>query len=111
MRKRLLFFTMFSWLLFSIQLNAQQRSISGTVTSQEDGLPLPGATVAIKGTNMATSTEIDGNFTLDQVSEQAVLVISMIGFSTQEVSVADRNSFTISLSADTQQLESVVVKI
>lgn len=109
MRKRLLFFTMFSWLLFSIQLNAQEKSISGTVTSQEDGLPLPGATVAIKGTNLGTSTDFDGNFTLDQVSEQAVLEISMIGFSTQEVSVAGRNSFSISLSADTQQLDEVVV--
>src|SRR5699024_9258874 len=49
------------------------------------------------------------NFQLDGVSEQATLVISMIGFTTQEISVAGRDSFTITLSADTQQLDEVVV--
>src|SRR5690606_279919 len=109
MRKRLLFFTMFSWLLFSIQLNAQDKTISGTITGADDGLPLPGATIAIKNTNVGTSTDFDGQFTLDGVSEQAVMIVSMIGFTTQEVSVAGRNSFSISLSSDTQQLEEVVV--
>ncbi|WP_417363585.1 SusC/RagA family TonB-linked outer membrane protein [Galbibacter sp.] len=109
MRKRLLFFTMLSWLLCSVQLNAQDKAITGTVSSLSDGLPLPGATIAIKGTNLGTSSDFDGNFALDAVSEQAVLVISMIGFTTQEVAVEGRNSFSIELSADTQQLDEVVV--
>lgn len=109
MRKSLLFFTMLSWLLCSVQLNAQDKAITGTVSSLSDGLPLPGATVAIKGTNSGTSTDFDGNFTLETVSEQAVLVISMIGFATQEIPVAGKNTFTIALTADTQQLDEVVV--
>ena|SRR5690606_8107354 len=109
MRKSIFFFTMLSWLLCSVQLNAQDKVVTGTVSSLSDGLPLPGATVAIKGTNSGTSTDFDGNFSLEAVSEQSVLVISMIGFATQEIPVAGRNSFNITLSADTQQLDEVVV--
>ena len=90
-------------LIFSGIISAQQ--ISGVVSS-EDG-PLPGATVLIKGTNTGTSTDFDGNFTIDANSGD-ILVVSFVGFTTQEVSVSDQDQINVTLVAD-QALEEVVV--
>ena len=70
-------------MLSSVGLLGQ--SISGNVSS-EDG-PLPGATVVVKGTENGTSTDFDGNFTIN-ASDGDVLVVSFIGFETQEVTVS-----------------------
>ena len=90
-------------LLFSGIISAQQ--ISGVVSS-EDG-PLPGATVLVKGTNTGTSTDFDGNFTIDANSGD-ILIVSFVGFTTQEVSVSDQDQINVTLVAD-QALEEVVV--
>ena len=72
-------------LLASTVALAQQ--VSGTVTEADSGAPLPGATVVVKGTNIGTTTDFDGVFQLSGVSGDATLVISYIGFDTQEVAV------------------------
>ncbi|MAR43381.1 MAG: hypothetical protein CMC48_04735 [Flavobacteriaceae bacterium] len=76
-------FALIGMLLFSAGVFAQ--SISGNVSS-EDG-PLPGATVVVKGTENGTSTDFDGNFTIN-ASDGDVLIVSFIGFETQEVAVS-----------------------
>ncbi|EIJ38809.1 TonB-linked outer membrane protein, SusC/RagA family [Galbibacter orientalis DSM 19592] len=109
MRKKLLPILVFAFLLFSNVLLAQEKTVSGTVTDGDDGMPLPGVTVVVKGTSNGTSTDFDGNFTLDGVAQDATLVITMIGYSSQELNTTGKTNFTISMSVDAQQLDEVVV--
>lgn len=86
---------------------AQQ--VSGTVTEADSGAPLPGATVLVKGTNNGTTTDFDGMFQLDGVSGNAILVVSYLGFETQEVAVNNATSFNIALSTAADALDEIVV--
>ena len=83
-------------------------SISGTVADQ-DGEPLIGVNIQVKGTNKGTATDFDGRFTLEDIDENAVLVVSYIGYQTQEVPVAGKTSLNITLVSDSQLLDEVVV--
>ncbi len=83
-------------------------SIDATVIDQS-GEPLIGVNIQVKGTNKGTSTDIDGTFTLEDIDENAILVISYIGYQTQEVSVAGRSHLTITMLPDSQLLDEVVV--
>ena len=113
--KRKLFFKkvriLFSlFLLFSVfvTMGQSQRLVTGTVISSENGDLLPGASVIEKGTTNGTSTDFDGKFSLNVSSDATTLVISFIGFVTQEVSITS-NNLTISLVTDANALEEVVV--
>ena len=69
-------------------VNAQVSKVTGNVTSEEDGLPVVGASVFVKGTTVGTVTDIDGNFTLTNVPSPAgTLVVSFIGLQTQELEI------------------------
>lgn len=68
-----------------------------------------GASVLVKGTTSGTITDIDGNFKLDNVPSNATLVVSYIGYQTQEIPVAGKKNFTVKLADDTQTLDEVVV--
>jgi iron complex outermembrane receptor protein len=94
-----------SALLFFVGVGMYAQSVSGTVTS-EDG-PLPGATVVVKGTTNGTTTDFDGNFTI-AASADAILEVSFVGFTTQEVAVGGQDQITITLATD-NKLEEVVV--
>ncbi|WP_276496379.1 SusC/RagA family TonB-linked outer membrane protein [Pontibacter litorisediminis] len=85
----------------------QEQTIRGTVTD-DGGTPLPGVTVVVKGTTRGTSTDASGNFTLS-VPANATLVLSFIGFQTQEVAVGNQATFNIAMQTDTKALEEVVV--
>ena len=95
-------------LLLSIQIFAQDRTVSGKVTSSEDGLGIPGASVAIKGTTRGTATDVDGNYKIT-VSGSAVLSITSVGYLTQDVTVGTRAQIDVTLAADTKSLKEVVV--
>jgi TonB-linked SusC/RagA family outer membrane protein len=82
-----------------------QKTVTGNVSSS-DG-PLPGATVAIKASAMGTTTDFDGNFSIS-VSDLDILVVSYVGFATQEVLVADATDLNIVMQAD-QLLDEVVI--
>ncbi len=84
-----------------------QQSVSGTITDEE-GAPLPGATIQEKGTSNGTITDIDGSFTLS-VSEGAILSVSFVGFLTQEISLHGRTVVDVQLRQDISSLEEVVV--
>ncbi|MEM1217347.1 MAG: TonB-dependent receptor [Bacteroidota bacterium] len=84
------------------------KSISGTVTSAEDGLPLIGVTILVKGTTGGTATDVDGRFSID-VEEGAVLVFTYTGFKPQEVLVGTESTYDIVLETDSQLLEEVVI--
>lgn len=84
-----------------------QQTVSGTVTDETG--PLPGATVAIKGTSSGTTTDFDGNYTLNDVPEDATLVFSFVGYQTQEVPVDGRSQIDVNLATDASELEEVVL--
>lgn len=109
MRNLLMCVFIFPLSLLGQSLLAQHKTIHGIVTSADDGAPLLGATVSIKGTSKGTQTDFDGNYTLD-VKVGDVLIFSYVGFSTQEKTV-DEKSLIInaSLIYETSELEEVVV--
>jgi TonB-linked SusC/RagA family outer membrane protein len=86
---------------------AQEKTVSGTVTD-ESGLPLPGATVLEKGTSNGVSTGFDGKYEIT-INGNSNLVISFIGFKTQEVGTATSNTIDIVLLEDAESLDEVVV--
>ncbi|WP_338039128.1 carboxypeptidase-like regulatory domain-containing protein [Maribacter litopenaei] len=86
-----------------------QTTITGTVVDGEMGGPLPGATVVVKGTSNGTSTDFDGNFTIQAATASGTLRVSYIGFITQEVSFTGGSVGTISLMPDAEELSEVVV--
>lgn len=87
---------------------AQERRITGTVTSGEDGRPMPGVSVAIKGTTRGTNTDSEGKYAI-QATDQATLVYSFVGSVGQEVTVGNRSVIDVTLAADSRQLAEVVV--
>lgn len=91
---------------FSVQKIAF--SVSGTVTDQ-DGEPLIGVNIQVKGTDKGTSTDIDGKFKLEDIDENAILIISYVGYQTQEIPVAGKSSLEIVMVSDAELLDEVVV--
>lgn len=86
---------------------AQTKQLTGTVFDQS-GEPVIGATVLLKGTSIGTVTGMDGDFSIN-VPENGTLVISYIGYQSQEISVIGRNSFNVVLQEDSELLDEVVV--
>jgi TonB-linked SusC/RagA family outer membrane protein len=90
------------------RLMAQQRTVSGKVTSAEDRSFLPGVNVLVKGTTSGTTTGSDGSYSLN-VSDNATIVFSFIGYMSQEVAVGNQAVVDVQLVADVKQLTEVVV--
>lgn len=87
---------------------AQERALTGTVKSSEDGVTLIGVSVKIKGTNKGTSTDQDGRFSME-VPKNAVLELTYIGFAKKEVNVGDETKLSLQLDPDNSRLSEVVV--
>ena len=89
-------------------VTAQTQKVTGVVISEEDGQPVVGASVLVKGTTLGTITDVDGNFNLSNVPSSAkTLQISYIGMQTQEVVI--KPNLRVVLKADAQKLDEVVV--
>jgi TonB-linked SusC/RagA family outer membrane protein len=91
------------------QLVSQDRTVSGTVLSLDEGVPLPGVSVILKGTQTGTVTDIQGAYRINVPSESAVLVFSFIGYRTMEVVVEGRSTIDVQLETDVTELSEVVV--
>ncbi|WP_143961835.1 SusC/RagA family TonB-linked outer membrane protein [Litoribacter populi] len=100
----------FMLLFAATSVFAQGRVISGTVASDEDGETIPGASVLVKGTSVGVATDMDGRFTLTLPENANYLVISAMGFETQELEIGNRSSFEINLSSGMANLDEVVVQ-
>ena len=103
----LVFITIFS-MLFSLQVSAQEKSITGTVTTASDGIPLPGVSVIVEGTNRGTTTDFDGLFSIE-ASPGEQLKVSFLGMKDVSITVGDSNSITVALEEDSQALDEVIV--
>lgn len=95
--------------VFVISVWAQERVVSGKVTSAEDGSALPGVNVVLKGTTNGSVTDSDGNFRLTVPTSGGTLAFSFIGLQSKEVAIGEMNVIDVSLAADVTQLGEVVV--
>jgi|FLOH01.1.fsa_nt_gi TonB-linked SusC/RagA family outer membrane protein len=93
--------------LLSSSFMFAQRTVSGTVSDKTG--PLPGATVAVKGTTLGATTDFDGKFSINVPNNNAILVVSFLGYTTLDVSVGDKSNLTIILTEDAQALDEVVI--
>lgn len=106
MKRRLL---MCFALLFAFGAYAQDRTITGTIVSAEDGNPVPGVNVVVKGTTNGTVTDINGVYKLSIPAGPAVIVASFIGMETVETAVGDQSTIDFKMPLDVKQLGEVVV--
>jgi Ca-activated chloride channel family protein len=95
-------------LFLSVQLQAQQKTVTGIVTSASDGAPLPGVTVIIKGTTTGTQTDFNGNYAI-MVAEGDVLQFSYVAYKLLEYKVRKETSINVVLEEDSATLDEVVV--
>ncbi len=100
----LLGITTFSGLAF-----AQGQTVTGVITSAEDNSPLPGANILIKGTTTGTSTAPDGSFELTVPSGDVTLVISYIGFKTEEIALNGQETLAVVLTVNIEEMATVMV--
>ncbi|HLZ17921.1 MAG TPA: carboxypeptidase-like regulatory domain-containing protein, partial [Cyclobacteriaceae bacterium] len=87
---------------------AQQRTVSGKVTSSDDGSPLPGVNILEKGTTNGTATDANGEFKI-AVADNATLSFSFVGYATQDVAVGSQTSLSVTLTTDAKALSEVLV--
>ena len=88
---------------------SQELTVHGTVVDgSHDNEPMIGANIMIKGTTQGTITDLDGNFTL-KCASKAVLVVSSMGYKTEEISVNGKSTLSITLKEDAEVLDEVVV--
>ncbi len=101
--------SLFLMLFIGLQVAHAQRSISGKVTSSEDGAGIPGATILVKGTAVGAITDVNGNYTLVVPADKTALLVSYVGMKTQEVVMGTDNVINVTLEPSVQELEGVVV--
>ena len=108
MNKKSLLFLFLLALLCPWAALAQTITVSGKVISSDDGYGLPGVTIQVKGTSTGTVTDLDGNYSLNADS-QDVLIFSFVGYKTKEIAIKGKNKINVTLDADAQMLDDVVV--
>lgn len=99
---------LFVLLLGSIQAWAQKSTVTGRVTSGDDGTGLPGVSILEKGTTNGTVSDADGNYSLS-AEQNGILVYSFVGYTSQEVEVAGRTKIDLTLMSDVTALSEIVV--
>jgi TonB-linked SusC/RagA family outer membrane protein len=108
MKRLIQSFMLFGMLIFFNSVNAQDRTVSGTIVDQEDNQPLPGVSVVVKGTSVGTTTDADGKFKVRLPAGRNQLEISYAGYQTQTVG-ADRANVSLRLTKDLSELNEVQV--
>ena len=107
MKKPLILIALFAFLGF--QLMAQTVTVSGTVTTADEGTSLPGVAIVVKGTTVGTVTDLDGKYTLAVPADAQVLQFMFVGMKTQEITIAGQSTIDVALEQDVLGLEEVVV--
>ena len=107
--KKVLF--LFGTLVFAgfLSVNAQTIDVSGTISSSEDGMSLPGVSVVVKGTTVGTVTDINGKYQIAVPADNQILVFSFVGMVTQEANVNGRLVVDIIMNADVTELSEVII--
>ncbi|MCF8338334.1 MAG: SusC/RagA family TonB-linked outer membrane protein [Bacteroidales bacterium] len=92
-----------------VQAVQAQQTITGTVTSAEDGSPVPGVQVVVKGTTQGTTTDLDGNYEITVEDEAETLVFKFVGMVTKEVPIANKTVINVTMEPEVKDIEGVVV--
>lgn len=95
--------------VFTTQVAAQQRTVTGQVTTSDTGEPLLGVTVRVQGSTIGTTTDFDGRYSIIVRSNTAVLVFTSVGYKTQTIAVAERNQIDVVMDVDVSMLDELVV--
>src|SRR5476651_2083023 len=107
--KKLLLASLCFLMLCASQVFAQNRTVTGTVTAKDDGLPLPGVTVKVTGTTTAVTTNANGKYSISVAASAKTLTFSFVGFESQTLNIPSSNSLSLDLSSSTRELSEVVV--
>jgi len=94
---------------FTLSIFAQQVKLTGKVTSTSDKQPMIALTVTVKGTNNGTITDLDGNFSLNNVQKNATIAFSMVGYKTQEIKLNGQTVLNVEMTENVANLDEVVV--
>jgi TonB-linked SusC/RagA family outer membrane protein len=97
------------FIAFTLGLNAQGLQIKGVVTSADDGQPVPGLSVFVKGTTTGTMTDINGYYSLDNVPMNSTVVFSFVGMKTQEIVVTESAAYDIVMAPEVELIDEIVV--
>ena len=95
--------------LYAPAAQAQNRAVTGKVTTVDTKEALPGVTVLLKGTTTGTGTNADGSYTLQVPAEGGTLVFSFVGYTRKEVAIAGQSTISVALTTDENSLDDVVV--
>jgi TonB-linked SusC/RagA family outer membrane protein len=109
MLQRLVISTVFLLLWVPIAHGQAEFTVEGTVTDASSGDPLPGANVVVKGTSRGTSTNTDGEYSLDVLGEDVTLVFSFVGYETKEIPVRGRSEINVTLQPASLEADELVV--
>ncbi|MGV3640382.1 MAG: carboxypeptidase-like regulatory domain-containing protein, partial [Adhaeribacter sp.] len=107
--KRILLLSLFLLSVLLPEAYAQNRTITGKVTDASNNQSLPGVTVLVKGTQVGTATDFDGNYTINVPAQATTLVFSFIGYQTTERVIGNATTLNVGLPLDAKQLNEVVV--
>lgn len=108
MKQKLLSIFMLCTLLVSVAF-AQNKTITGKVTSSDNGETLPGVSVVVQGTTVGTQTDVNGNYTLSVPNSATTLRFSFIGYLAKDITIGSENTINVSLDLDASELGEVVV--
>ncbi|HPJ01188.1 MAG TPA: carboxypeptidase-like regulatory domain-containing protein, partial [Enterococcus sp.] len=92
-----------------LQVVNAQKTITGTVTSSEDGMTLPGVSVVVKGTTLGTITNIDGKYSIEVPGDATTLVFTYVGMVTEEMAIGANSVIDVRMVPDIMGLDEVVV--
>nr|WP_321407919.1 TonB-dependent receptor [uncultured Carboxylicivirga sp.] len=107
--KKVLFALSFMVMVGVQALLAQTTNITGTVTDANDGSPIPGVSVFVKGTTVGTVTRPDGTYSLSVPNDATTLVFSFVGMTAQEVEIAGQTQISVVMSSDSEDIDEVIV--
>ncbi|MEM1135240.1 MAG: SusC/RagA family TonB-linked outer membrane protein, partial [Bacteroidota bacterium] len=108
MNKLLLSLSFWCFLGLSTTL-AQEKTVTGTVISEADGSPLPGVSIVVKGTTQGTISNIDGKYSINVPSSDAILVYTFVGMSSIELEVGNQSVIDVNLAEDVTKLSEIVI--
>jgi len=97
------------FMLLTVMQVLAQRTITGTVTSMDDGAGIPGVSIMIKGTTQGTTTDIEGKYSLNVRKDATALIYSYVGMKKQELSITGSNIMNVTLESEAIDVEGVVV--
>ena len=109
MKKRITLLILIFSICFQTPGFSQTREVTGRVTSNEDGSPLTGVSVLIRGTQTGATTDQNGNYRIGVPDQGSVLVFRYLGYTSREIPVGSQTVINVRLSADNTQLTEVVV--